>query len=99
MPPWVPRFASTSWKIWFGRFMSSYLPSTTLISRSTRSKIGVSDSSVSDVSPRLRFQCSMTLEGVRKQVPELMTVVPPSARPIGMGIAGFPTVVVKPRSR
>jgi hypothetical protein len=32
-------------------------------------------------------------------VPELITVVPPTARPTGTGIAGFPEAIVIPPSR
>ena len=35
----------------------------------------------------------------RKQVPELITVVPPTARPTGVGIAGRPSAIVRPPSR
>ncbi len=37
--------------------------------------------------------------GARKQVPELITVVPPTVRPTGIGIAGLPVAIVSPPSR
>ena len=40
-----------------------------------------------------------TRSGARKQVPELITVVPPTARPTGVGIAGRPSAIVRPPSR
>ncbi len=44
-------------------------------------------------------QPASTLSGARKQVPELITVVPPTARPTGVGIAGRPSAIVRPPSR
>ena len=39
------------------------------------------------------------LAGARKHVPELITVVPPTVRPTGTGIAGLPAAIVIPPSR
>ena len=49
--------------------------------------------------PSARRQCSSTGSGARKQVPELITVVPPTARPTGIGIGGRPSATVSPPSR
>ena len=40
-----------------------------------------------------------TSVGGRKQVPELITVVPPTARPSGSAIGGLPSAIVVPPSR
>ena len=40
-----------------------------------------------------------TFSGTRKHVPELMSVVPPTPRPIGIGIAVFPNATVTPPRR
>ena len=37
--------------------------------------------------------------GARKQVPELITVVPPTVRATGTGIGGRPSAIVRPASR
>ena len=49
--------------------------------------------------PSSRRQRSSTAPGVRKQVPEFTSVVPPTARPSGSTIGGLPTVVSCPASR
>ena len=46
-----------------------------------------------------RASRSSTGSGARKQVPELITVVPPTARPTGTGIGGRPSAIVSPPSR
>ena len=46
-----------------------------------------------------RASAPSTSSGARKQVPELITVVPPTARPTGVGIAGRPSAMVRPPSR
>ena len=43
-----------------------------------------------------RCQSSRTADGVRKHVPELTTVVPPTALPTGSGIVGQPSAMVVP---
>ena len=37
--------------------------------------------------------------GAGKQVPELITVVPPTQRPTGIGMTGRPSQTVSPESR
>ncbi len=49
--------------------------------------------------PSCRRHSSSTSAGARKQVPELITVVPPTVRPTGIGIAGLPMAIVIPPSR
>ena len=46
-----------------------------------------------------RCQRASTRSGVRKQVPELTSVVPPSPRPSGSTIGGRPSVAIWPPSR
>ncbi len=60
---------------------------------STRSKQGRRESSSSS-SPNSVRQRSSTRDGVRKQVPELINVVPPRPLPSGSPIGGLPTVAV-----
>lgn len=49
--------------------------------------------------PSRSRQASRTASGARKQVPELITVVPPTALPTGTGIEGLPSAIVRPPSR
>jgi hypothetical protein len=49
--------------------------------------------------PKRCCQSASTGSGARKQVPELITVVPPTVRPTGTGIAGLPIAIVMPPSR
>jgi len=49
--------------------------------------------------PYSRRQRSSTASGVRKQVPELMSVVPPTALPVGTMMGGVPIVATWPASR
>ncbi len=49
--------------------------------------------------PNFRRHSSSTGSGARKQVPELITVVPPTALATGTGIAGWPSAIVRPPSR
>ena len=42
---------------------------------------------------------SSTGVGALKQVPELITVVPPTIRATGTGIGGLPSAIVSPASR
>ena len=73
--------------------------SATPIVSSTSSKTGVSSSSVNSVSPScVRHRCR-TCAGVRKQVPLLMSVVPPTPLPVGSMIGGSPIVALWPPSR
>ena len=46
--------------------------------------------------PKRSRQCSSTSSGARKQVPELITVVPPTALATGTGIGGRPSAMVRP---
>jgi hypothetical protein len=71
----------------------------TLMMRSTRRKYGSSSSGVSSSRPKRSRHISSTDAGVRKQVPELIVVVPPTPRPSGRTIGGLPTVAVMPASR
>jgi hypothetical protein len=61
---------------------------------STRANTGASASGVSASSPKSSRHRSSTWSGVRKQVPELTSVVPPSPRPSGRTIGGEPTVAI-----
>ena len=49
--------------------------------------------------PKRCFQSSSTSSGARKQVPELITVVPPITFATGTGIGGRPSAIVRPASR
>ena len=49
--------------------------------------------------PCSRCQRSSTGSGARKQVPELITVVPPTTFATGTGIGGRPAAIVSPASR
>ena len=49
--------------------------------------------------PKRRFQSASTGSGARKQVPELITVVPPTTLATGTGIGGRPSAIVRPPSR
>jgi hypothetical protein len=50
-------------------------------------------------SARSMPHASSTKSGVRKQVPELISVDPPTPRPIGSEMVGTPIVNVKPLPR
>jgi hypothetical protein len=75
-------------------------PLTTGVTCSARSTASNSpSSSEAQPSPCSSRQRARTSSGARKQVPELITVVPPTQRPTGSGIAGRPSATVRPESR
>ncbi len=55
--------------------------------------------SVAQPTPYSSSQFRNTGSGARKQVPELITVVPPTARATGTGTGGRPSATVNPASR
>ena len=59
--------------------------------RSTRSKYGAIAAGENSSVPISSHQRSSTHGGVRKHVPPLIAVEPPTSRPMKMGIGAFPT--------
>jgi hypothetical protein len=53
---------------------------------------------VNSLRPSAR-QFASVLSGTRKQVPELISVVPPTPLPMGMGMTWLPTDAVSPAFR
>jgi hypothetical protein len=108
--PWQPR---TLRRIGPPRYPRASAPrrNTAPFAPSTSSRTGATPSTASTSSNRGAMssgpiagipsadQDRSTSSGVRKQVPELTTVVPPSALPIGSAITGRPIVDVRPPSR
>ncbi len=72
-------------------------------SRVTRRNSSASENSasrsVAQSTPKLSDHPCSTGSGARKQVPELITVVPPITRATGTGIGGWPSATVRPASR
>src|SRR6185295_7596675 len=60
---------------------------------------GPSSSGLARARPCRSCQAVATAGGGAKQVPELITVVPPTARPSGSAIGGLPRAIVVPASR
>ena len=96
-PPLAPSAAAPSAQSW------PFRPS---VSRSSGVTASVSSAAAYSGSrspahsmPSASRHSSITSAGARKQVPELITVVPPTVRPTGMGMAGLPIAIVIPPSR
>ena len=63
---------------------------------SIRAKYGSIEAGVYVESPRSLRQRASVRSGARKQVPELIVVVPPTVCPSGRGIVTLPIVAVRP---
>ena len=77
---------------------SSGAGATPIVSSTSASRAS-SDSGSASARPSRSNHDVATGRGGRKQVPELITVVPPTARPIGSAIGGLPRAIVVPPSR